>query len=52
VLLLAGGLLYSLGVAFHLLRRMPFQNEAWHACVVAAAACHVAAVVPGGVPVA
>lgn len=52
VLLLAGGLLYSLGVAFHIMRRMPFQNEAWHACVVAAAACHFAAVVTGVVPVA
>jgi hemolysin III len=52
LLLLAGGLLYSLGVIFHVVRRMPFQNEAWHACVVAAASCHFAAVVTGVVPVA
>ncbi|MBR0648518.1 hemolysin III family protein [Roseomonas terrae] len=52
VLLGAGGVLYSGGVGFHLLRRMPFQNEAWHLCVVAAAACHFAAVVVAVVPVA
>ena len=45
VLLGIGGLLYSAGVAFHVTRRMPFQNEAWHGCVVAAEACHFAAVV-------
>ncbi len=52
VLLGIGGLLYSAGVAFHVTRRMPFQNEAWHACVVAAAACHFAAVVMAVLPVA
>ncbi len=52
VLVAAGGLIYSTGVAFHLLRRMPFQNEAWHACVVAAAACHFMAIVLGVLPVA
>lgn len=51
-LLAAGGVLYSVGVAFHVWRRMPFQNEVWHACVVAAAGCHFAAVVLGIVPVA
>lgn len=52
VLLGVGGVLYSAGVAFHVRRHMPFQNEAWHLCVVAAAACHFAAVVVGVVPVA
>ncbi len=44
VLLGAGGLLYSLGVVFHLWERLPFQNTIWHAFVLAAAACHFTAV--------
>ena len=44
ILLLAGGLLYSLGVVFHLWNRLPFQNAIWHAFVLAAAACHFTAV--------
>lgn len=44
VLLLLGGLLYSLGVAFHLWQRLPYQNAIWHAFVLAAAACHFTAV--------
>jgi hemolysin III len=45
VLLAAGGVLYSLGVVFHLLRRLPYHNVVWHAAVLAAAACHYVAVV-------
>lgn len=44
LLLLAGGLLYSLGVVFHLWERLPYQNAIWHAFVLAAAACHFTAV--------
>jgi hemolysin III len=44
VLLGAGGLLYSLGVVFHLWDRLPYQNAIWHALVLAAAACHFTAV--------
>jgi hemolysin III len=44
VLLAAGGLLYSLGVVFHLWTRLPFQNAIWHVFVLAAAACHFSAV--------
>jgi hemolysin III len=44
ILLLAGGLLYSLGVVFHLWHRLPYQNAIWHAFVLAAAACHFTAV--------
>jgi len=44
VLLGAGGLLYSLGVVFHLWQRLPYQNAIWHALVLAAAACHFSAV--------
>jgi hemolysin III len=43
-LLAAGGVLYSAGVVFHLWRSLPFQNAVWHGFVLAAAACHYAAV--------
>ena len=41
---LAGGLIYSLGVAFFLWENLKFQNAIWHACVTAAAACQFAGV--------
>ncbi|MBO6785109.1 MAG: hemolysin III family protein, partial [Alphaproteobacteria bacterium] len=44
MLLLAGGTIYSAGVAVHL-SRLRYQNALWHAMVLAAAACHYAAVV-------
>ncbi|MSO80215.1 MAG: hemolysin III family protein [Alphaproteobacteria bacterium] len=44
VLLVAGGVLYTAGVEFHLWRRLPYHNAIWHAFVLAAAACHFAAV--------
>ena len=44
VLLGAGGLLYTAGVAFHLWERLPFQNAIWHGFVLLAAAVHYAAV--------
>jgi len=43
-LLGAGGLLYTLGVIFHLWSSLRFQNAIWHAFVVFAAACHYSAV--------
>lgn len=42
--ILAGGLLYSLGVIFHAWRRLRFQNAIWHGFVLAGAACHYTAV--------
>jgi hemolysin III len=45
LLLVAGGLLYSVGVLFHLWRRLPYQNAIWHGFVLAGASCHYAAVV-------
>lgn len=52
VLLGIGGVLYSIGVVFHLWRRLPFHNAVWHAFVLAAASCHYLAVLreamPGG----
>ena len=41
---LAGGVLYSLGVIFHAWRRLRFQNAIWHGFVLAGAACHYTAV--------
>ena len=43
-LLVAGGVLYSVGVVFHLWTRLPYHNAVWHGFVLAAAACHYAAV--------
>ncbi len=40
LLLVIGGLLYSIGVVFHRWRRLPYHNVIWHGCVLAAAACH------------
>lgn len=51
VLLLVGGVFYSLGVAFHLWRRLPYQNVVWHLCVLVGAGCHYAAVVVAFVPI-
>jgi hemolysin III len=43
-LLIAGGVLYSVGVLFHLWERLRYQQPIWHGCVFAAATCHYAAV--------
>jgi hemolysin III len=45
VLLAAGGILYTIGVAFHLWERLRFHNAIWHAMVLIASACHFAAIV-------
>jgi hemolysin III len=42
-LLLAGGVIYSAGVAFHLARSLPYGRALWHGCVLLAAAVHYAA---------
>jgi hemolysin III len=44
ILLGVGGLLYSIGVVFHALQRLPYQNAIWHGFVLAGAAAHFAAV--------
>lgn len=44
ILLAAGGVLYTVGVVFHLWRTLPYQNAVWHAFVLAGTACHFAAV--------
>jgi hemolysin III len=47
-LLVAGGVLYTVGVGFHLWRALPFQNAIWHGLIVVAAGCHYAAIVHAG----
>src|SRR3954471_13544303 len=42
--LVAGGVLYSLGVVFHAWQRLRFQNVIWHSFVLLGAACHYTAV--------
>lgn len=44
ILLAAGGLLYTAGVAFYRWERLPFQTAIWHGFVLAAAACHFTAI--------
>lgn len=39
-----GGILYTLGVIFHLWERLRFQNAIWHLFVLLGAACHFSAV--------
>lgn len=40
VLLLAGGLIYSIGVVFYLWKRLPYGHAVWHLFVVAGSAFH------------
>lgn len=47
VLLVAGGLIYSAGVVFHLWHSLRFQNAIWHGFVLVAAGCQYAAVLNG-----
>lgn len=41
-LLVAGGLAYTIGVAFYAIKRVPYFHAVWHLFVLAGAACHVA----------
>jgi hemolysin III len=43
-LIIAGGLLYTVGAGFHAWRALRFQNAIWHGFVLAAATCHYVAV--------
>ena len=44
ILLAVGGVLYTVGVIFHVWQRLHFQNAIWHGFVVAAAGVHYFAV--------
>lgn len=43
-LIIAGGLLYSIGVIFHVWENLPFQNAIWHGFVLVASGCFYGAV--------
>lgn len=43
-LIVAGGLLYSIGVIFHIWESLPFQNAIWHGFVLVASGCFYGAV--------
>jgi len=43
-LIVSGGLLYTLGVVFHVWQTLPFQNAIWHAFVLVASGCFYGAV--------
>jgi hemolysin III len=43
-LLLAGGLVYTLGVPFYLWRRLPYHHTSWHVFVLAGSVLHFLAV--------
>jgi hemolysin III len=43
-LIIAGGILYTAGVIFHIWESLKFHNAIWHGFVAAAAACHFAAI--------
>ena len=47
ILLLAGGLVYTLGVVVYLKVDLPFRRAIWHSFVTAAAATHFAAILTG-----
>ncbi len=40
ILLIAGGLLYTVGTVFYLWKRLPFGHAIWHGFVLAASVCH------------
>jgi hemolysin III len=44
VLLLTGGVVYSVGVVFHLAARWPYARALWHGSVLIAATIHYAAI--------
>ena len=40
-LVLAGGIVYSVGIVFHLWQRLKFHNVMWHVFVVVGASLHL-----------
>lgn len=44
-LILIGGVVYSVGVIFHVWSQLRYQNAIWHGFVLAGAGCHYSAVV-------
>lgn len=50
-LLLAGGLAYTFGVVFYVLKKVPYMHAVWHLWVLAGSACHFFAVLLYVLPV-
>jgi hemolysin III len=46
-MIMAGGVLYSIGVIFHRWEKLAFHNAIWHVFVLAAAACHYESILTG-----
>ena len=47
ILLGLGGVLYSVGVIFHVWDNLKYQNAVWHGFVLAAAVCHYVSIMNG-----
>ena len=47
VLLVAGGVIYTIGVPFYVWEKLPFRRAIWHGFVMAAAGVHYAAILTG-----
>jgi hypothetical protein len=43
----AGGVLYCIGIGFHVWRALPFQDAPWHSFVLVAASCHYTTILRG-----
>jgi hemolysin III len=48
--LLAGGLMYTVGVVFYAWKRIPYNHVIWHLFVIAGSTCHYFAVVYSVIP--
>lgn len=49
-LTIAGGLVYTVGVVFYLLDRIPYMHAIWHLFVIGGSACHFSAIYAGVLP--
>ncbi|PSF08948.1 PAQR family membrane homeostasis protein TrhA [Marinobacter halophilus] len=49
-LMVAGGIVYTAGVAFYLADRIPYMHAIWHLFVIGGSACHFSAVYFGVLP--
>jgi hemolysin III len=47
ILLAAGGVVYSVGTIFYMMKKLKFRRAIWHGHVLAGAATHYAAVLVG-----
>ena len=50
LLLLLGGIIYTLGVVFYAWRRLPYNHAVWHVFVLAGSACHFSCVLAYVIP--